>query len=68
MMLNDYGKLIILSIGLIGAMVLLFTDTIDDAAGVGIITGILGYVTGNGRLAITGKNPSPMLAPANTDE
>lgn len=63
MMLSDYGKLIILSIGLIGAIVLLATHTIDDAAGVGLITGIIGYVTGNGVLATTNKPPSVVLAP-----
>lgn len=66
-MLNDYGKLLILCIALVGAIILLATHTIEDATGVGIITGVIGYVTGNGRLAQTGKEPAPLFKPVPED-
>lgn len=63
MVLNDYGKLIILCIGLLGGFALFFVPDIDPVIPMAIIGPILGYVTGNGRLAIRGNPQSPMLAP-----
>lgn len=61
MVLNDYGKLIILLTVLVGAIVLLAFNRIDETAGLTTIGTIVGYVTGNGRVALTGKAPSPMI-------
>lgn len=63
MVLNDYGKLAILLVGLIGAFSLFFVPDVDRAIPIAIIGPILGYVTGNGRLAQTGKEPAPLFKP-----
>jgi len=61
MMLSDYGKLIILSIGLVGAFAGMLTNSIDDTVAVAIIGPIIGYITGNGVLATTGKASSALI-------
>lgn len=61
MMIQDYGKLIILCIGMIGGFALFFAPNVDSAIPVAIIGPILGYVTGNGRLAVSGKAATAML-------
>lgn len=62
--MNDYGKLLILAIGLIGGFVLFFVPDIDSAVPLSIIGPIIGYVIGNGRLAQTGKEPAPLFKPS----
>ena len=66
--LNDYGKLLVLLTGLVGALVYALVGLIteNDAAqlaGVGLAGTIIGYVTGNGRLAVRQEPPSPLLSP-----
>lgn len=61
MMLNDYGKLILLTTAVVGAIVMMITHTVSETAGVGIIMAVVGYVTGNGRLATRGEQPSQLL-------
>jgi len=61
MMIQDYGKLIILCIGLVGAFALFFAPDVDHAIPVAIIGPILGYVTGNGKLAISGKAATALI-------
>jgi hypothetical protein len=63
MELTSPGKLAVLVIALVGAFVGLFTGTVDDAAAVGIITAILGYVIGNGVGAKRGTPQAPLFAP-----
>jgi hypothetical protein len=66
--INDYGKLLILLVALSGGLVLAIVGVVteDDAStlsGVGICTTIIGYVTGNGRLASRTEPPQPLLSP-----
>jgi hypothetical protein len=66
--LNDYGKLIILLVALSGGIVLAIIGVVAHdqgsmVSGVGICTTIIGYVTGNGRLAVRREPPSTLLAP-----
>jgi hypothetical protein len=63
MVAHDLGKLAVLLVTVVCATVLLALGVIPDAAGVGIITAALGYVTGNGRLAVRGEAPSPAVSP-----
>ncbi len=66
MKVQDYGKLLLFAL-IIGCITtLLALHSISDTEGVGIIATILGYVTGNGRLAVQGKNQSPALASKDT--
>lgn len=57
----EWGKLIVLSLAVAGAVLLLALGRISEGAGVGIITGALGYTFGNGRLMARGKEPVPMI-------
>lgn len=63
MTVNDPGKLLLLGLAIVGAVVLLGLGRISEAGGVGIVTYALGYITGNGRLARRGGRPEPTLAP-----
>lgn len=67
MTVNDPGKLLILALALIGAMVLRGVGAIDDVVFVGIAGPIIGYVTGNGNIARKGEHPSPVIAPKPVD-
>lgn len=70
-MLSDVGKLAALIVGMIlGAVcgtILLVSGAVSEAAGVGIITATLclpiGYLTGNGRLAVRKAAGSPVIVP-----
>ena len=61
MKVNDYGKMLILAIALIGATFLAAIGTLDSAAVVAMYTLVIGYVTGNGVLAKRGEMQSPVL-------
>lgn len=66
MSVNDPGKMLLLSIGLVGGFLTLFAgiftkDTGATAAGLTIVSLILGYLTGNGVLAKSGKAPQPAI-------
>lgn len=62
---NDPAKLLLLAVCLVGGFAsLIFAQVQGDGAqttGVGIIMAVLGYLTGNGRLARSGKAPQPTL-------
>lgn len=60
MTVTDPGKLLLLGIALVGGFALILTDRSSEA-GAGIILYVLGYLTGNGRLAIKGAPPSPAI-------
>lgn len=55
----EWGKLVLSSILLIGGFALVLTGSKTE--GVGIITAVMGYVFGNGRLASKGKPSQPMI-------
>lgn len=57
----EWGKLLVLLAAIVGAIVCLATRTMSEAAGVGIITGCMGYAFGNGRLAAKGGTPEPLI-------
>lgn len=57
----EWGKLAVLLTAIIGAVACMMTHTITEAAGVGIITGCLGYTFGNGRLAARGGTQAPLV-------
>lgn len=75
-MISDYGKLIALCVGMfLGAVcgtILLVTGAVSEAAGVGILTATLvypiGYMTGNGRLAVRKSAPSSVLVATLRDD
>lgn len=69
MSVNDPGKMLLLSIGLVGGFLTLFAgiivkDSGATAAGLTIVSLILGYLTGNGVLARSGKAPEPAIRSA----
>lgn len=57
----EWGKLLVLLCGIVGGVVLLVTGAVTESAGVGIIMAVLGYVTGNGRLASKGEQSVPAI-------
>lgn len=61
MTVNDPAKLLVLLVTIVGAVVLLALGRVSEAAGVGIITYALGYLSGNGRLAARGGRPEPTI-------
>lgn len=63
MIVHDWGKLTILVASMLAGVVLMVTHTVEPAIAIGMVTGPVGYVMGNGRLAIRQKAGSPMLAP-----
>jgi hypothetical protein len=63
-MLVDWGKLVSLITIAIAATVLTATSHLAPEAGYGILIYLAGYVTGNGRLAVTGKAAAPMIGRA----
>lgn len=68
MVLNDYGKLIVLVALVAGAFAVILTGTGDTTPAWATITLVAGYVVGNGRLAQTGKAPSAVFRPKTDDE
>lgn len=62
MTIHDPGKLAVLLVCLVGGFVLIIGGT-EPTAGVGIVTAVLGYVTGNGVLAARKRPPSPAIVP-----
>lgn len=58
----DYGKLATLLIVLLSATLLAATHVISGESVVPLYTAVIGYTFGNGRLAVTGKAPQPMLS------
>lgn len=67
-MVNDIGKIILLTAGLLSGVGLAITGVIVHdsqalTAGVGMAMGVIGYMTGNGVLAARGEPPSPAYVP-----
>lgn len=65
MRVHDPGKLALLSITLIGTFVLMGMGRLDTMAGLPVITGVMGYLTGNGVLVTNKRAPSPALVASN---
>lgn len=61
--LNDYGKLIVLVVILVGVTALAAVNVVGSDACVAVYAAVLGYVTGNGVNAVRKEPPSPMLVP-----
>lgn len=68
MALNDIGKLWVLLLALAGAILLRAIGAIDDVVFIGVVGPVIGYVTGNGRLAVRHEAPSPILVPKLPEE
>lgn len=60
MIVHDLGKLVLLGIGLVGGLAMVLLGRSPET-GAGLCIYILGYLTGNGVLAKSGKAPSPAL-------
>lgn len=66
MKVTDPGKLAVLLVALVGGLVLALVGSLTHdpstlAAGVGLTGTVVGYITGNGRLASRGKDPQPTI-------
>lgn len=61
----EWGKLGLCVILLCGGFTMVFTG--KDAAGIGIIGTVTGYIFGNGRLASKGKQSVPAIGATHTD-
>jgi len=68
MAINDHGKLFLLALALILATVLGVVGVFSGEVVAGLFLVVIGYVTGNGVLAIRGKSPSPLLSPRDDDQ
>jgi hypothetical protein len=64
--LNDYGKLAALIAAMACTSVLAALNVVPGAAAIGIVTIIVGYLTGNGVLARKRQPPSPALVAPHT--
>lgn len=56
----DPGKMLLFALALVGGFALILVDRSPEVGG-GVILYILGYLTGNGRLAARGKLPVPAI-------
>lgn len=63
MTIGDHGKLIIIVTILIGVFASLAIHAISSDAAIPIVTTVLGYLIGNGRVAYNGQAPVPVLVP-----
>lgn len=68
-MLNDYGKLIVLIVALVGGFGLAIAGLVVGDSSIytpafSVVATVIGYVTGNGVLARTGQAPSPIVVPS----
>lgn len=66
--INDYGKAIIVLVAILGGVLLAIVGMIVHepgglASGIGLATGALGYVFGNGRLAARSEPPATLMSP-----
>lgn len=60
MTITDPGKMLLFAVVLVGSFILIILDRSPEVGG-GAILYVLGYLTGNGRLALGGKDPSATL-------
>lgn len=64
MTIQDPGKLLLFALVLVGSFVLIILDRSPEVGG-GAILYVLGYLTGNGRLAAKGISPVPTIGTTN---
>lgn len=64
----DPGKLLVLGSVVAAVTLLAALGRMGSDAALMVYIGVLGYVTGNGRLAFRGKTPQPLLEPADEVE
>lgn len=57
----EWGKLLALLTIVVGCFSGLLTGTVDDTPAWATITAVMGYLTGNGRLASRGDAPVPAI-------
>lgn len=65
MRVNDFGKIILIGIALACITVLMLFHDIEQSSAVSFYTLIVGYLIGNGKAAISGNAPSPVMVPSN---
>jgi hypothetical protein len=58
----NWSKLVTAITALLCVTILMITERIDDAAGIPVITLVLGYMLGNGVAAATNTNVQPIFA------
>lgn len=61
MIRTDWTKLVVALAVIAGTILLLALDRIEDAAGLGLIGTVVGYILGNGKSVVTGDRPGTML-------
>lgn len=61
MIRTDWTKLVVALAVIAGTILLLALDRIEDAAGLGLIGTVVGYILGNGKSVATGDRPGTML-------
>jgi len=62
--ISDPGKMILFALVLVGSFVLIILNRSPEVGG-GAILYVLGYLTGNGRLAASGRTPVPTIGTTN---
>lgn len=62
-MLYDYGKAILLGVFIVCVTVLAALGVLSEGTVGSVLTLILGYLIGNGRAAVKGNTPSPVIGP-----
>lgn len=67
-MVNDIGKMIALLTIVVIVAALLWAGRIEEVAAVGVISGIVGYFTGNGVNVVRRNAPSPALVARPSDD
>lgn len=58
---HDYGKAILLGLVLVCVTVLGAVNVLEGGAVQAVLFSVLGYLTGNGVLAVKGQAPSPVI-------
>lgn len=67
MTVTDPGKLMLFGLVLLGSFALILLDRSPETGG-GAIIYVLGYLTGNGRLAASGRSPVPTIGPLKAEQ
>ena len=71
MKLLDPFKAILLGVALVGGFVIAIIGEVTGGdgltVGVGIVMGVVGYLTGNGRLSRRGRTPVPTVGKSDPD-
>lgn len=58
-MVTDWGKVAVAVVAIVFGIVLALTG--DTTSGVSIVTLVIGYTMGNGRLIVKNQQPQPMI-------